>query len=134
MKKISEREGIEIAHKMFQLWKKSLQKYDPEVMAKLYTDDATFLPTLSDKFEYGQKGAEEYFSSFLQKYPDGKIIKEKIQAYDKVVVHSGFYDFYVVGKDSMEKLINARFTLIYQKVNGEWKISHHHSSLKPKEH
>lgn len=118
--------------KNFSRWNEALLSGNPEIVANLYTEDATFLPTLSPEFKKGRLGAVEYFSHFLKKNPSGKIIEEKIQFFnDELYSHSGLYDFEVDSGEGKRSLVNARFTFIWQKRNDEWKIVHHHSSLKP---
>jgi len=40
------------------------------------------------------------------------------------------YDF-ELGPDDNRQVTHARFTFIWRQDNGEWKIIHHHSSVKP---
>ena len=121
-----------IAKEMFQKWNELLQTGDKEKVASLYTDDNAFLPTLSGDFKKGISGAEDYFAHFLEKNPFGKIIKEDIQGGENFIIHSGLYDFEVDDKNEGRVNVEARFTFVYKKCeNGEWKITHHHSSLKP---
>jgi hypothetical protein len=50
------------------------------------------------------------------------------------LLHSGMYNF-TVGPADARQVVEARFTFVYVKnENGEWKIAHHHSSLKPQGH
>jgi len=124
---------LEIAHENFQRWNDSLQTRDAKKVAELYSEDNTFHPTMSGDFKSGQKGAEDYFKHFLLKNPFGKIIEEKIQPLgEDSYLHSGLYDF-EIGPVETRVVTEARFTYVWQKdKNGEWKILHHHSSLKPK--
>lgn len=124
---------LEIARENFQKWNEALQTRDAKRVAELYTADATFLPTMSPDFKSGQQDAEDYFEHFLLKNPFGKIVKEKVQAIDEnSYLHSGLYDFEVGQKDNRE-ILEARLTFVWQKdKNGQWKILHHHSSIKPK--
>lgn len=135
MENMEKKESIyEIAKVNFNKWNNALQTKDPKIVAGLYTDDNSFLPTLSSEFKSGIDGAESYFEHFLQKNPFGKIIEEKVQPIGSVgsdsYVHSGLYDF-EVGQDQDRKTVEARFTYVWEKVGGEWKILHHHSSIKP---
>jgi len=126
-------ESIEdIANKNFEMWNEALQIGSPEEVAKLYTEDATFLPTLSEEFKKGQLGAEEYFKHFLEKNPVGEVIKGEVQTLgNDCYMHSGMYNF-EVDSDNGRQVVEARFTFVWEKNDqGEWKIKHHHSSLKP---
>jgi uncharacterized protein (TIGR02246 family) len=139
-KKVKEKESSlkELSGKNFSVWNDALLSKDPGKVAALYTDDAIFLPTLNSELKIGKKGAEEYFTHFLQKNPEGKIIEEKIKetSIDKNGETNGFlsagmYDF-EVGEPGKRETVAGRFTFLWRKdENGKWEIQHHHSSLKP---
>lgn len=116
----------------FELWNNALQTKDPSKVADLYDQEATFLPTMSPDFKIGNNEALDYFKHFLLKNPFGRIMKDKIQVISlECYIHSGMYNFEIDGKIGRETA-EARFTFIWQKdENGDWKIIHHHSSLKP---
>lgn len=77
----------------FKLWNDMLQTKDAAKVAELYSEDCTFLPTLSGEFKKGKKGAEEYFHHFLEKDPYGEIVNGEVQDIsDKSYLHSGMYN------------------------------------------
>lgn len=122
-----------IAEENFKRWNKVLQTNNSYEVAKLYEDNSSFLPTLSGDFKKGKNGAMKYFEHFLQEKPVAEIIKSEVQESEdgKTLIHSGMYNFKVEEKNN-QKIIQARFTFVWQKnKKGEWKIIHHHSSLKP---
>ena len=121
-----------IARENFLLWNEVLQTKDSKKVAAMYSDDATFLPTLSPKFKIGKEEAVEYFEHFLAKNPYGKIAEDKIQPLgESSYLHSGMYNFEINGEDG-RTTVQARFSYVWQKnENDEWKIIHHHSSVKP---
>lgn len=116
----------------FYKWTEALLTRDPKKVAELYADDATFLPTVSPDFKKGAAEAEEYFEHFLAKNPEGKVVNEEVQAVGPgCYIHSGMYDF-ELGPDGERQTVAARFTFVWRKESGgEWKIIHHHSSVKP---
>lgn len=121
----------EIARENFSSWTKALQTGEPKKVAELYSEDATFLPTMSPEFKRGKSGTEEYFEHFLKKNPDGEIKKEEIQPLgENAYLHSGMYDF-EVDKNGSRDVVEARFSFVWKKEDGKWKIIHHHSSVKP---
>ncbi|XLQ19843.1 MAG: SgcJ/EcaC family oxidoreductase [Candidatus Moraniibacteriota bacterium] len=123
----------QIAQDMFIQWNETLQTKDKQKVAEMYSDDATFLPTLNGELKRGIDGAVEYFEHFLQKNPFGTIIESAVQESSDggTIIYSGLYDFEVGSVDARE-VANARFTYVFQKnENDEWKIIHHHSSLRP---
>jgi len=131
----NEKSIFEIAKQNFEKWNGLLQTKNPEEVAKLYTEDSTFLPTMSSDFKFGIEGAKDYFEHFVKKNPFGTIVEEKVQAIRSLslesYVHSGLYNF-EVGEKANREIVQARFTFVWSKINGEWKIIHHHSSVKPK--
>lgn len=118
----------------FSGWNEALQTNDPKQVADLYTEDATFLPTVSGEFKKGPTGAEEYFEHFLKKFPEGRITESVVQPIDdQHYLQSGKYDFEVGDPDNRTTL-HARFTFLWQRdEQGNWKIAHHHSSLNPEQ-
>lgn len=128
----SETDFEKIATENFSRWKESLKMGDPQQVANLYAEDATFLPTTSGDFKKGQNGAKEYFEHFLAKNPEGKITERVVQTIDdQHYLQSGKYDF-EVGPQNNRTTLHARFTFLWQKNDqGNWEIAHHHSSLNP---
>jgi ketosteroid isomerase-like protein len=45
-------------------------------------------------------------------------------------LHTGLYTF-MTGPDGDRKPVEARFSYMWRKISGEWKITHHHSSALP---
>lgn len=131
-KEVSMEELTQLAHDNFARWNDALQTGNPEQVAALYTKDCLFLPTLDDKYRVGREKATEYFVHFLAKKPFGTIIDDGVIASDdgNSYTHVGLYDF-EVGEPENRSVAHARFTYTWQKIGGEWLISHHHSSLVP---
>ncbi len=122
----------QVAHECFNTWNEALQTNEPEEVAKLYSADATFLPTLNGTFKHGPEEAKDYFDHFLQKSPVGEIIEDSVQKLGEgCFLHSGHYNF-ELGPEDNRTVAQARFSFVWQKNEaGEWKIAHHHSSVKP---
>jgi uncharacterized protein (TIGR02246 family) len=124
----------EITEKNFAAWNQALLSGDAKKVAEFYAEDATFLPTVSGEFKRGQNGAEEYFKHFLEKHPVGKIIEAETQTLSlESFLYSGMYNFEVDDGLGGRETVEARFSFVWrQNKKGEWKILHHHSSVKPK--
>lgn len=122
-----------IATKNFARWNNALQSRDAKKVTELYFPDATFLPTCSSEFLNEDCETEQYFKYFLKKNPIGKIVSEKVQVLSpSIYLHSGLYNF-KIGEVGDRHTIEARFTFLWiLDEQGVWKISHHHSSIKPK--
>lgn len=125
------------ARENFDEWNKRLKNKDKVKVAELYSEGSTFLPTMSGDFVHGENGknkTEDYFEHFLKKNPAGIIKEQAVQKTgEDTYLHSGMYDF-VVGPADKRETVEARFTYVWQKgKDGNWKIIHHHSSVKPSE-
>jgi uncharacterized protein (TIGR02246 family) len=120
------------ANKNFSIWSKTLLTRDPARVAELYTDDSTFLPTVSGEFKKGKAGASEYFRHFLEKFPAGYVVEEEVQQLGEgFYLHSGMYNF-ELGPENQRQTVEARFSFVWRREpQGEWRIIHHHSSVKP---
>lgn len=129
--KLTKEEALQKARDMFQKWNDALRTGDPKVVAELYTEDNMFLPTLSGIFEFGKEGDVEYFEHFLAKHPVGKIVEDDVRVENDTIIHAGFYDFEVDDGNGGRDTVEARFTFVWERNGGDWKIIHHHSSLKP---
>ncbi len=123
---------VKIVNANMALWLKTLETKDSKKVAKLYLENATFLPTVSGEFKRGQDGAESYFDHFLSKNPKGEVVEEAIISIDEnSYLHVGMYNFELDG-DGERVIVKARFDYLWKKDDdGEWRIAHHHSSLKP---
>jgi hypothetical protein len=105
-----------------------------EKVAALYcTENLSFLPTVSPKFIRDPKSTKEYFMEFLKKVPEGTITSDTVQPYgNDAYLHTGMYTF-MTGPEKDRKPVEARFSYMWRKVDGQWKIVHHHSSALPKD-
>ena len=117
----------------FEKWNYAIQTKSIEEVVKLYSENCTFLPTMSGDFKLGRKGVEEYFKLFLTKNPYSQIVEQEIQSIDfGFYIHSGLYLF-KLGPSNKRYISEARFTFVWKhKGIDVWKIMHHHSSLQLK--
>lgn len=125
-----ERSPKEQAKENFNAWNEALQTKDATIVANMYTDDAIFLPTMSGELKSGKSGAREYFEHFLQKNPFGSIIEDQAHLSGDNIIHAGLYNF-EIGHENDRSVVEGRFSFLWVKIGDEWKIEHHHSSLKP---
>jgi len=115
---------------LLEKWFDALHSGDSMRISSLYADRASFLPTMSGDHKVGVNGAEEYFQGFLRRRPQGRILHLEIpfQSED-AVLHSGLYEFQIIGS---HQPVRARFSFFWSKMrDGEWRITHHHSSVSP---
>lgn len=113
---------------LFQLWNNALATLDAKNVTARYSKDAVLLPTVSDIPRNTPEHIEEYFIEFLKKQPRGVIESGSISIGYNWARDAGVYVF-TTGTD--RKIVRARYTFVYVWEDGEWKISHHHSSLMP---
>lgn len=123
---------LEIAQANMKKWLDVLGTKDPKQVAELYSEGNLFLPTVSGDFKKGRPGAEEYFVHFLAKNPEGEVTEEDvIEICDCAYLHAGTYTFLLDSDDGRVE-VKARFSYLWKKdKNNEWKIEHHHSSIRP---
>ena len=107
-------------------WVNAIKSGDPKQVSDLYAKDAILLGTFSNKERIGHALILEYFENLLKSPVEVEIISEHFSTSELFAVNSGHYNFVVSGKT-----IKARFSFVYHKDNGEWKIVSHHSSVLP---
>ncbi len=113
---------------LFDRWNSALATGNPDEVTALYAEDAILLPTVSNRVRHNHAEIRDYFVAFLKKHPQGVIDESNVrQLSDDLAINSGVYTFTFGNGDS----VTARYTYLYRRVNGEWKIAEHHSSAMP---
>ena len=108
-------------------WVKKIRDNNANQVADLYHDDGLLLGTFSDIERLGKKLIFNYFENLLRSKIDVEIITQHEHKTDSMIMSSGFYNFLVD-----DKTIKARFSFVFEKTKGSWKILSHHSSELPK--
>ncbi|MBN2647932.1 MAG: SgcJ/EcaC family oxidoreductase [Thiotrichales bacterium] len=119
-----------LAEELFARWNEALQTGDPLAVAHLYWEDAILLPTVSNVPRVNHAEIEDYFHHFLQSQPFGTVLSRNLKQGCNKLTDAGVYEFQVI-KDGKSMVVPARYTFVYEFREGEWKISHHHSSMMP---
>lgn len=112
---------------LFGRWNTSLGTLDPDQVLAQYAPDAVLLPTVSNQPRTTPAEIRDYFVHFLKSGPQGKIDQHIIRIGCNVAQDVGTYTFQF--KDG--KTVHARYTFVYEWVDGKWLIAHHHSSAMP---
>lgn len=113
---------------LFDQWNAALATGKPSVVADLYAPNAVLLPTVSNRVRTDRAGIVNYFETFLAKSPRGTILSSTTTVLDRTTaVRNGTYRFAF----SDGSTVDARFTYVYEKINGKWLIVTHHSSAMP---
>ena len=97
-------------------------------MASRYAKNAVLLPTVSDVPRTDYDSIKDYFDNFLKLKPQGVVLESHVTIGDNWCKDVGIYEFTLRSDGSKVK---ARYSFIYVKEDGQWKISHHHSSAMP---
>jgi uncharacterized protein (TIGR02246 family) len=127
----TETKDIEIAG-LFDRWNNALQTGNAQTVTDLYAPNAVLQPTVSNQIRITPAQIKDYFEHFLLIKPVGKIDQREIrQLGDHAAMDSGVYTFTLTKKDGKTEQVQARYTFVYEKIAGEWKILNHHSSAMP---
>jgi hypothetical protein len=70
----------------------------------------------------------DYFTSFLKNEPRGVITRGMVRSGPGWAKDAGIYEFTM---GATGDTVMARYSFVYVYEGGEWKISHHHSSIMP---
>jgi len=112
----------------FERWNEALASGDPAKVAQLYDRHALLLPTLSAQLRDTPEAITDYFATFLSRHPSGTVTQRQIELGCNLAVDEGTYRFAL---HDPEAQVDARYTFVYGRREGEWRILHHHSSLVP---
>lgn len=116
---------------LFDRWNAALATGKPSEVVKLYAANGILEPTVSNEVRATPAAIEDYFVHFLALKPQGVINYREIRVLDdNTALDAGVYTFSLT-KNGKPAMVQARYTYVYEKVNGEWKIMNHHSSAMP---
>mmetsp|Transcript_2737 Transcript_2737/g.5836 ORF Transcript_2737/g.5836 Transcript_2737/m.5836 type:complete len:449 (+) Transcript_2737:236-1582(+) len=113
---------------LFHLWNDALATLDPTKVAARYAKKGVLLPTVSDQARTDFASIRSYFVNFLQLKPQGKILESHVTIGNNWCQDAGIYEFTM---GATGKKVKGRYSFVYVFEDGEWKISHHHSSVMP---
>lgn len=113
---------------LFNLWNDALATGDSQAVANRYAKKAVLLPTVSDVPRTSPELIKDYFDSFLKLQPQGTILESNVVIGVNWAQDAGIYEF-TMGKDGSK--VKGRYSFVYVFEDGQWKISHHHSSVMP---
>lgn len=112
---------------LFERWNASLATLNPDKVVANYAPDGVLLATVSNQPRTSPAEIRDYFVKFLKGAPQGKIDSRTIRVGCNVAQDVGTYTF----KFKDGKAVHARYTYVYEWLNGQWLIAHHHSSAMP---
>jgi uncharacterized protein (TIGR02246 family) len=106
---------------LFDRWTTSLATLDADQVMDNYAKDAVLLPTAFNRPRTSLAEIREYFVEFLKNGLHGKIDRHIIRIGCKVAQDDGTYTFRF--RDG--QTLHARYTYVYEWVDGQWLIAHH---------
>jgi uncharacterized protein (TIGR02246 family) len=120
---------------LFDGWNRALRSGDPEEVAARYAPDAVLLPTASSQIRTTHDGIVDYFEHFQENDPVGEKTRTIVNVLDAdSAIDAGTYVFTLTDPGTGEvREVEARYSYEYEKVDDEWLIVNHHSSVTPAE-
>lgn len=116
---------------LFADWNAALATGDPQKVADRYAPNAVLLPTVSNQVRSTRAEIVDYFEHFLKSKPQGTILDSHVAVLDADdAIDAGTYRF-ALTKDGKPTTVDARYTFVYEKLDGKWLIVNHHSSAMP---
>lgn len=113
----------------FDHWNEALQNKNLDVIVSSYDKNAVLFPTLSNKPHANHDEIRNYFVDFIKRSPSAAITQRTIKTGCNWATDTGLYTFELKSPTTTE--IKARYSLIYEYLDGHWLIIHHHSSMVP---
>ena len=111
---------------LLKIWTEKINLNDANQVAELYHKEGLLLGTFSNIERSGKKLIMDYFEDLFRSKVNVKIVTKHEYLAEYILTVSGLYDFKV-----NDKKIKARFSFVFVKNQGEWKILSHHSSVLP---
>ncbi|MGW6444171.1 SgcJ/EcaC family oxidoreductase [Lentzea sp. NPDC055074] len=118
---------------LFADWNASLATGDAQKVADRYAPNAVLLPTVSNQVRSTRAEIVDYFEHFLQARPSGTILDSHVAVLDADdAIDAGTYRF-ALTREGRPATVDARYTFVYEKIDGKWLIVNHHSSAMPEQ-
>ena len=105
---------------------------DPNPILSLYDTEGVLWGTISPTRRDTPDALRDYFVKAFKALPGHKVTfgDQLIRVYGNTAINTGYYTFSFV-KDGNPTSLPARYSFVYVKRNGNWKIVDHHSSKSP---
>ena len=105
---------------------------DPDPILDLYDKEGVLWGTISATRRDDPAAIRDYFVKAFMALPGHKVAfgDQLIRVYGNTAINTGYYTFSFV-KDGNPTSLPARYSFVYLKRNGAWKIVDHHSSKMP---
>ncbi|KAA0015293.1 DUF4440 domain-containing protein [Salinicola corii] len=121
---------LNAASRTLERWAIAVSRGEKETLLSLYAEDAILVPTVANDVRDTRHERQRYFDSFLA----NEALTCELGDYSRrvsrklgTVVVGGHYVFsYLLKGETVT--IPARFLFTFEEIQGEWKITGHHSS------
>ena len=112
-------------------WAAAFSKGDLNALMSLYDKDALMWGTSSSSMRKGSNAIRDYYTKLLRAFPGTRVLLEEtnLRVYGEAAVNSGSYTMTRVSREGGDSVTAARFTMVYVRREGKWRIVDHHSSL-----
>ena len=113
-------------------WAEVFTDDNPDPILALYDKEAVMWGTLSPTRRDDPAAIRDYFVKAFKALPGHKVTfgDQLIRVYGNTAINTGYYTFSFV-KDGKPTSLPARYSFVYVKRNGDWKIVDFHSSKMP---
>ena len=112
-------------------WVDAFNSRDPARIVGLYEPDAVLIGTNAKQPAAGSAAIAAYFADAPKRPMDRVALGEHtVRVYGDMAIDSGLYNFFLVS-DGKSTLVPGRYTFVYRKRDGKWRIVEHHSSRVP---
>jgi uncharacterized protein (TIGR02246 family) len=116
---------------LFTQWNRSLATLDPQRVVDRYAPGGVLVPTVSNQVRTNRAEIVDYFQHFLENRPQAVITESHVKVLDPTTaIDTGTYRF-TLRAESGTRIVDARYTFVYERINGKWLIVNHHSSAMP---
>ncbi|MCO7515117.1 DUF4440 domain-containing protein [Pseudomonas guariconensis] len=112
-------------------WAATVASRDVDKVLALYAPDAILVPTLSNEVRDCDDSRRNYFESFFANEGlvcDIRFFKKRVSRKLGTVVVGGQYTF-VFREAGEQRIVPARFLFTFERIEQQWLITGHHSSI-----
>jgi len=115
-------------------WVNEFNAGNVDVIAGLYSPDATLFGTISPSLTTRPADVTAYFAAVAKSRMQVKLVDAPTvtNIADAAVVLSGLYEFSGSRPDGQSFAMPARYSFVVANIHGRWLIVHQHSSPQPK--
>ena len=130
--KLSEIGALHAIRDAMERWGAVFNQGDPQAIAALYDDDAVLWGTLASQLLIGRSAIEHYFKQACVPgaLPRVQIEQQHVRMMGEIALNSGAYLFHVI-ENGHERMLPARFSMVWRRAGKGWMIVDHHSSARP---